>query len=369
MSSARNEPPNAPSASAAPSRFRTLTFRLSVWYAATLLVALALLGGLALYAVHRAVVRDEDVVVHQRLERHTAVLDRMGLSGFEKAINAATALEGEPGAVRVQDSAGRTLFNHGDVESSTMVVSTSVSQDLRLEVASPADPWARIGGPVKAAVLALLVGCLLFGVVGSVILTRRALRPVAALTATAQAVIQSGDLSSRVDVSRGSGGELDQLALLVNRMLERNQILVRTMREALDNVAHDLRTPLTRLRGIAEVALRADKPEQAPEALADCIEESDHALVMLRTLMDISEAEAGIMKLDRTQVDLHLIAAATIELYEHVADEAGISVVLLPGGPVVTFADDNRLRQAAANLVDNAIKYTPRGGRVQLDTE
>ena len=127
---------------------------------------------------------------------------------------------------------------------------------------------------------------------------------MAALTSTAQAVVQSGDLSRRVDVSARGSGELEELALLVNRMLERNQTLVRSMREALDNVAHDLRTPLTRLRGIAEVALRSDNPAQAPEALADCIEESDRALVMLRTLMDISEAEAGIMVLNVAPIDL-----------------------------------------------------------------
>ena len=158
------------------------------------------------------------------------------------------------------------------------------------------NPWTRLGPPVTSAVLSVLVGCLLIGIAGGVILTRHALRPVGALAATARAVIQSGDLSRRVEV-RGRG-ELGELTSLVNRMLDSNQTLVRSMREALDNVAHDLRTPLTRLRGIAEVALRSDDPAQAPEALADCIEESDRALVMLRTLMDISEAEAGIMKLN-----------------------------------------------------------------------
>ena len=132
------------------------------------------------------------------------------------------------------------------------------------------NPWTRLGPPVTSAVLSVLVGCLLIGIAGGVTLTRRALRPVGALASTARAVIQSGDLSRRVEV-RG-GGELGELTSLVNRMLESNQALVRSMREALDNVAHDLRTPLTRLRGIAEVALRSDDPAQAPEALADCIE-------------------------------------------------------------------------------------------------
>jgi signal transduction histidine kinase len=216
-----------------------------------------------------------------------------------------------------------------------------------------------------SAVLVVLTGCLLIGLAGGVILTRRALRPVGALASTARAVIQSGDLSRRVEVRGGS--ELDQLASLVNRMLEKNQALVLGMREALDNVAHDLRTPLTRLRGIAEVALQADDPAQAPEALADCIEESDRALVMLRTLMDISEAEAGIMKLNLCPVELRGLAQETLGLYEQVAEEAGVALSLSPGAAVMLMADATRIRQAFANLVDNAVKYTPRGGRVTVD--
>ena len=350
------------------SPFRSLAFRLGAWYTASLLVAVALLSGVALHVVRRAVMRAHEVVVEERLERHSAVLERVGLPGFEQAMNDATALEGEHGPVRIKDGAGRTLYKHGDVETAATVVSTSVSQDLRLEVASTTDPWSRIGPLLRAAVLSLLLGALLFGVIGGAYLVRRALRPVAALASTAEAVVQSGDLSRRVDVSGGGSGELEELALLVNRMLERNQTLVRSMREALDNVAHDLRTPLTRLRGIAEVALRSDDPEQRPEALADCIEESDRALIMLRTLMDISEAEAGIMKLERAPVDLRAIAAETVELYEQVAEDAGVSLSLLAGPSVAAFADGSRLRQAVANLVDNALKYTPRGGHVSVET-
>ncbi len=269
--------------------------------------------------------------------------------------------------MRVQDSAGRILFKHGDVDNAAIVVSTSISRDLRVEVASAVDPWAQLGPFVKSAILSVLLGCLLIGIAGGAVLTRRALRPVAALTSTARAVIQSGDLSRRVDVRANGGGELEELAVLFNRMLERNQALVRSMREALDNVGHDLRTPLTRLRGIAEVALRDDDPARAPEALADCIEESDRALVMLRTLMDISEAEAGIMKLDLAPVDLRAIAGETLDLYEQVADETGVTISLLPGASVTISADANRVRQALANLVDNAIKYNARGGHVEID--
>jgi signal transduction histidine kinase len=344
-----------------------LAVRLGAWYAGTLLVAMIVLGALTLYALHSEVVHVSDIVVHERLERHRAVLGRVGLPEFERVLSDAVELEGERGPVRIEDAAGHTLFKHGDIAAAATVVSTSVSSDLRLQVASADDPWARIGRPVRAAALSILVGCLLIGVGGGALLIRRALRPAAALASTARAVIQSGDLSRRVDL-RGTGrGELDELALLFNRMLERNQALVRKMSEALDNVAHDLRTPLTRLRGIAEVALRAGDPAQAPEALADCIEESDRALVMLRTLMDISEAEAGLMKLEITDVELRALARETLDLYEQVAEDAGVSLSLEPGAPVAVPADANRLRQALANLVDNAIKYSPHDGHVAVE--
>jgi signal transduction histidine kinase len=347
------------------SRLSSIGFRLGAWYAGTLLVCLTILGGLALYTIRRAVLRSNEVVVHERLERHSAVLGRVGLPKFEEAVESAAALEGEHDPLRVKDAAGHTLYQHGAVEEAALRVSTSVTSDLHLEIASSRDPWGRLGPPVTFAVLSVLLGCLLIGIVGGVLLTRRALRPVGALTSTARAVIQSGDLSRRVEVRGGS--ELDQLASLVNRMLESNQALVLGMREALDNVAHDLRTPLTRLHGIAEVALRGDDPAQATEALADCIEESDRALVMLRTLMDISEAEAGIMKLNVGPVELRGLAQETLGLYEQVADEAGVALSLMPGAAVTTRADPTRLRQALANLVDNAVKYTPRGGQVAID--
>jgi len=344
----------------------SLTVRLGAWYAITLLAAVAILAAFAVYVLRHAASREADVVVHERLERHRAVLGRLGLPDFERAVAGAAELEGERGPVRVQDGAGRILFKRGDIDGASVAVATSVTSDLRLEVASAEDPWVRIGPAIKAALVALLIGCLLVGVAGGALVTRQALRPLAALATTARAVIQSGDLSRRVDVRDGRRGELDDLALLFNRMLERNQSLVRSMNEALDNVAHDLRTPLTRLRGIAEVALRGNDPAQSSDALADCIEESDRALVMLRTLMDISEAEAGLMKLQLAEVDLGALARETLDLYEQVAEEAGVTLSLAEAGPLTLPADATRVRQALANLVDNAVKYTPRGGRVDV---
>ena len=125
MSSERNElsePP--PPAKSSRSPFRSITFRLSAWYAGTLLVGLAILGALALYEIRRAVFHSDDVVVHERLERHSEVLGRVGLPRFEEAVESATQLEGDHNPVRVEDGAGHTLYQHGVVEDSAVRVST-----------------------------------------------------------------------------------------------------------------------------------------------------------------------------------------------------------------------------------------------------
>ena len=206
---------------------------------------------------------------------------------------------------------------------------------------------------------------LMIGVIGGVFLTRSTLKPLRDLRDAVRRILQTGQTDDRVPVY-GTDDAVDELSHLFNGMLARITTLIHGMRNALDHVAHDLRTPMTRLRVTAESALATNDPAKHREALSDCLEESERVLSMLTTLMDISEAETGTMKLNVSPVDLVKLAREVRDLYEDSAEAAGIELHAdVPAGLVVN-ADRDRLRQALANLVDNAIKYTPRGGRVDL---
>src|SRR5262249_7009776 len=155
--------------------------------------------------------------------------------------------------------------------------------------------------------------------------------------------ITTGRTNERVPVA-GHRDALNDLTQLFNAMLDKIEGLVTGMRNALDNVSHDLRTPLTRLRGTAEMALASPPDvERYREALADCVEETDRVLVMLNTLMDISEAESGAMPLRREQVRFAEIVNRSVDLYREVAEAKGVAVTVGTVADVAVYADRVRL--------------------------
>jgi signal transduction histidine kinase len=201
---------------------------------------------------------------------------------------------------------------------------------------------------------------IILGIAGGVFVSKRVLNRVDAMTHTAQ-TIMAGDLSGRLPVA-GSGDELDRLASNLNAMLERIEALMRGLKEVSDNVAHDLRTPLTRLRNRAEEALRSAKDDAGyRNALEATIEESDGLIRTFNALLMIARAESGEARENMSEFDAAEVAQDVSELYEPLADTKGLAL-RVEATPAPVRGNRELVSQALANLVDNAIKYAePQG--------
>ncbi|MEP9368091.1 ATP-binding protein [Xanthobacter sp. VNH20] len=205
--------------------------------------------------------------------------------------------------------------------------------------------------PAQGALVLILV----LGIAGGIFVTRRVLKRIESMTATSE-TIMAGDLSGRLAVD-GTGDEFDRLAQSLNTMLDRIEALMVGLKEVSDNIAHDLKTPLTRLRNRAEEALRgAHSEEEWRAALEATIEESDSLMRTFDALLMIARAEAGQARDNMVDLDLGAIAENVAELYEPLADEQGMDL-LVDAQPVEVHGMRELLAQALANLVDNALKY------------
>jgi len=250
-----------------------------------------------------------------------------------------------------------------------LIASTRLSDGQWLQVGKTTEAQAALLEHFRLVFATVLLLAVAFGIAAGLLLTGRALRPIRQLIVAFQRVVDTGKMEEYVAPPSGRD-ELSELARLFNRMLEKNAALIRGMRQALDNVAHDLRTPLTRMRNTAERALQGvDDVNAYREALSYSLEESERIGVMLNTLMDISEAETGIMKLDRRPIKLAELARTVVGLYELVAEDKQIKVTVSVAESIVCVADPGRLQQVLVNLVDNSIKYTPRSGSVDIGAE
>lgn len=377
---------------------RTLSFRLTLWYFGLFLLSTVLLFGVTYAVLSRSLQRRDWEDMRLALAESQGEYQRGGVQSIKEEIAEKKEKAGKSRfLVRVATKTNTTLFldspqswgKQFDVqllettaiqgskqllqlpsidgdEEVLEVASVQLPDGLLLQVGKSTEEREDLLERFREAFIGVMLPVLLLSVTGGAVLTLRALRPLRGLVQTLHAIIATGALTTHAPVP-DSGDELAELSLLFNSMLERISLLVSGMQSTLDNVAHDLRTPMTRLRGMAEVALQAKTTESVLcDALTSCIEESDRILTMLNTLMDISEAEHGAMRLERESLDAQELVAQAVELYRDVAEDKAIDLFATVPQGLFLSADRNRLLQTLTNLIDNAIKYTPQGGQVTL---
>lgn len=196
-------------------------------------------------------------------------------------------------------------------------------------------------------------------------MSRQALRGVEEVTLTA-IDISKGSYDKRVQVKKRYY-EIDRLADTFNSMLDRIQSLLKSMREMTDNIAHDLRSPLTRIRGIAEMTLfRKNSIKDYENMAASTVEECDNLIEMINTMLDITETEAGVGEFNIEKVDLSKLIIDACELFRPAAEEKGVNIITILPDKIYCQGDSNKLQRLVTNLLENSIKYTESEGSVTI---
>ncbi len=371
-----------------------LTLRLGLWYAGLFVVSATVLLAITYLLLGRALASQDHDVLASMLSRYASEYQRSGLEGLRRLVeddesegrhervlvrvtgpqaevvyfaqppgwatydlsrlddpiaqrSEWTAIDGADGSVA---EVGRAMLPRG------IVVEVGRSSHVRDELLSHFRARALEVGALLALIAAL----------GGLLIAHVALAPVRAMEATSSAILETGRFTARV-ATQGTMDPLDRLGDRINAMLARIEVLLAGMRGALDNVAHDLRTPLARFRNVAESALLKGDDSAAREGLARAVEEADRVAATLRALIDISEAEASAMTLHRETMPLAPIVDEAVALHSDEAEDRHIALDSVVNRTLTVHVDRARVRQVLANLLENAVKYTPSGGRVIID--
>ncbi|MCY4227784.1 MAG: HAMP domain-containing sensor histidine kinase [Gammaproteobacteria bacterium] len=226
-------------------------------------------------------------------------------------------------------------------------------------------PLVDIKQSIQAAIAWGIVVMILLSALGGTLLGRKATRKIARINQTTTSIM-SGNMSERVPLSR-EADELDQVATNLNLMLDRIETLMEDIRRVSDNIAHDLRTPLSRLRYRLEESLKKSDPgSEAAENLEQSIQEADSLLATFNALLRIAKIEARQVEAGFCEIEISTLIEDIVDFYEPLAEEKqqSLEASIEPG--VKTHGDRNLLFQAFANILENAIKYTPEHGKISI---
>ncbi len=358
---------------------RTTAFRLTLVYLFLFALFAASLLGYFAWNTRRLITEQITTTVNAEISEIDDIYTRRGLHGLlatmgNRALRPGanlyllTAPNGQayagnvgslaPGVMATigwSETAYRRIDDQDNIDHRALVRVTELANGFRLLVGRDLEERRRLFGIVaKAAQWSILV-VIVLGIGGGIFVARRVLQRIDAMTGTTQRIM-AGDLSGRLPVGR-SGDELDRLAENLNAMLERIEALMMGLKEVSDNIAHDLKTPLTRLRNRAEEALaRSSTEADYRAALERTIEESDGLIRTFNALLMIARAESGQARGNMDDFDAAEVAGGIHELYEPLAEDDGMTLQVKTA-PSPIHGNRELISQALANLVENAIKY------------
>jgi heavy metal sensor kinase len=375
----------------------TLAFRLTLWYGLIFTLS-SIIAFLLFYTLVTSIVRDRtDQELLGQARRFATILSSEGAEEVTKAM----VIEAQAAGVRkvffrllypsgqAFSSSNMTYWkdisvNLGAikqlVDGTSYVIETIVvperkhrvrilyamlSPVIAIQVGESMEGYSRFFDAFKV-ILIFSMGFLLVVAAGvGWFMAKRAVSGVEAVTRTARK-ISANVLEERVPV-KDTGDEIDLLAKTFNEMLDRIESLVREVKEMSDNIAHDLKSPITRIRGAAEVTLTTSHSIGDYEGMAaSIIEECDRLLDMINTMLFISKTEAGVEKPSLEPVDLSRLLRDTCELFTPVAEDKGIALQCVAPEATPLNGDIRMFQRMFSNLLDNAIKYTPSGVRVDV---
>lgn len=377
---------------------RNLSFQLISRAVGAIAICLAIAFIGLYWAIERVIDNDIDEDMHEDIQEFIVVYGQGGDNAvIEEMARETLGGDSESVFLRLLDRNNSlvhatSLEHWGDVSSDPQVVELLAvqasqpelitieldSQDTAARVITGRigpDRVLQIGESMEGRddIMELLIGAFAFvflaalpiaGVLGWVA-TRRAARGIKAVSDTARD-IQNGNLDSRVTV-KDQSNEIEILADSFNSMADRINNLIGDMREMTDNIAHDLRSPLGRLRAIAETALTVShSPESYRDSAVQSIAECDRLIKLVNTSLDVAESEAGVTRLTIEPIDLASLADEACELFDPVAEEKNIQLLKDIGPNNVIDGDRQTLLRMLLNLIDNALKYTPANGQVKV---
>ena len=375
----------------------TLAFRLTLWYAG-IFTASSCIAFLLFYTLITSFIRERtDQELLAEVNRFSALLSTEGVesiknaavieaqgAGVKKVFFRLLSLNGQAFSssnmsywqdIRINEKALKALLRNRQAVFQTLVIRDRkeevrilyafLSPSIILQVGQAMESYSRFLDAFKGIFITTMTFLIVVAAGVGWFMARRAVSGVEAVTRTAQK-ISAGTLEERVPVKL-RGDEIDQLASTFNQMLDRIGTLVKEIKEMSDNIAHDLRSHIARIRGTAEVTLTTAKSLHEYETMAaNTIEECDRLLDMINTMLMISKTEAGVDKLIHEEIDLASLAKEACELFGPAAEDKGVLLSCNAPDRSRLVGDARMIQRMFSNLLDNAIKYTPPEGSVTV---